>query len=66
MTEPTFKWAELGPGSLLDQIICECGWESGTYFDGQEYAHSDWCKHVKAHHHQVPDALQRSPQDIEQ
>ena len=49
MSEQGFKWAPLG-GGMLDQIICDCGWESHTYFDGTEYAHSAWKKHVKESH----------------
>ena len=47
MSEPEFRWWEGGSGSMLDQIICPCGWKSRTYFDGREYAHSEWKKHVK-------------------
>lgn len=43
--EHTFKFAEIG-GGMLDQIICSCGWESATFFDGAEYAHSEWKRHV--------------------
>lgn len=46
MSEHTFKFANL-PGGMLDQIICSCGWESPTYFDGEVYAHDRWKKHVK-------------------
>jgi hypothetical protein len=54
VSEPTFEWVNLGPGSLLDQAKCSCGWESQTYFDGQEYAHADWVRHAKAAHHTNP------------
>ena len=43
--EHQFKFADL-PGGMLDQIICSCGWESETFFDGAEYAHSEWKRHV--------------------
>ena len=39
-----YKVADIG--SMLDQIVCSCGWESATYFDGLEYAHAEWKKHV--------------------
>jgi hypothetical protein len=54
MSDPDFKWWDGGAGSMLDQIICSCGWESQTYFDGQEYAHSEWKKHVTQSHQQTP------------
>lgn len=46
---PTFKWVSI-PGGMLDQIVCECGWESKTYFDGDVYAHNEWKKHVVNDH----------------
>lgn len=46
---PKFKWWDDG-GCMLDQIICECGWESATYFDGREYAYTQWLRHVKEKH----------------
>jgi hypothetical protein len=46
---PDFKWWD-GGGGMLDQIICSCGWESRTYFDGREYAYDEWKKHVKKSH----------------
>lgn len=49
MSDPEFKFADLG-GGMLDQIICSCGWESDTFFDGAEYAHSEWKRHVKQSH----------------
>jgi hypothetical protein len=44
------RWAkgETAAGSMLDQIICSCGWESATFFDGREYAHAQWKRHVAA------------------
>jgi hypothetical protein len=42
------KWWDGGAGSMLDQIICSCGWESATFFDGREYAHAQWKRHVAA------------------
>lgn len=41
-----FSWVPLG-GGMLDQIRCVCGWESNTYFDGDDYAYAEWKKHVK-------------------
>lgn len=49
MSDPKFEWWDDG-GSLLDQIVCSCGWKSATYFDGREYAHAEWRKHVAQDH----------------
>jgi hypothetical protein len=49
MLQPEFTWWDDG-GAMLDQIICSCGWKSRTYFDGREYAHSEWKKHVAKSH----------------
>jgi hypothetical protein len=50
MSKPAgFKWYDDG-GAMLDQIICDCGWESATFFDGREYAYSQWKRHVKEKH----------------
>jgi hypothetical protein len=51
--EPAFKWWEGGAAAMLDQIICSCGWESATYFDGREYAIAEWRKHLKTVDHGV-------------
>lgn len=31
-----------------DWVECACGWESQEYWDGEEYAFSEWQKHIKA------------------
>jgi len=31
---------------FADHCECECGWRSPDYWDGQEWAFSDWKKHV--------------------
>lgn len=51
--KPDFEWVALG-GGMLDQIRCQCGWESATFFDGDVYAHSQWKRHVEAGHEDVP------------
>lgn len=33
--------------TMDDTCICSCGWKSGTYWDGKEYAHTDWVRHIK-------------------
>lgn len=48
--EAAFKAAHVGrhvetPG-LLDSFECSCGWKSDGFFDGAEYARSQWKKHV--------------------
>jgi hypothetical protein len=32
---------------MIDSIHCSCGWDSGHYFDGYEYAYKEWENHVK-------------------
>lgn len=44
---PEVSWWDDG-GSMLDQIICACGWKSATYFDGREYAYAEWQRHKKS------------------
>jgi hypothetical protein len=41
-----YRFADLA-GGMLDQIICSCGWESATFFDGREYAYSQWRRHTE-------------------
>jgi hypothetical protein len=60
MDDPKFTWWEGGAPALLDQIICECGWKSATFFDGEVYAHSQWKRHVKESH-VVPPAERGTP-----
>ena len=48
--EPSFTWWEGGRDALLDQIICECGWKSATFFDGECYAYDQWKKHAAEKH----------------
>lgn len=43
---PAFEWWDGPAGAQLDQIICSCGWESATYFDGQQFAHTEWKQHI--------------------
>ena len=58
LMKPQFTWWD-GGGGMLDQIICECDWKSQTYFDGQEYAYSEWKKHVsESHSENSKDVLQ--------
>lgn len=45
-----FTWWEGGRDALLDQIICECGWKSATFFDGECYAYDQWKKHAAEKH----------------
>lgn len=33
---------------MIDELECPCGWKSGPYFDGAEYAHAEWKKHAAA------------------
>jgi len=49
MTEPEFSWWDDG-GAMLDQIICDCGWKSATFYDGREYAYAQWKRHIKDDH----------------
>lgn len=30
---------------MADKLVCYCGWESNTYFDGLEYALDEWKEH---------------------
>lgn len=32
---------------MVDELECSCGWKSGPYFDGLEYANREFEKHVK-------------------
>jgi hypothetical protein len=32
---------------MIDQAVCSCGWVSGAYFDGREYAKADWEAHLQ-------------------
>jgi hypothetical protein len=34
-------------GHMLDGWKCSCGWKSQTYFDGAEYARTEWKKHIE-------------------
>lgn len=34
------------PG-LIDEYVCSCGWKSGPFFDGAEFAYAKWQKHAK-------------------
>jgi len=33
-------------GWMLDGWKCSCGWESNSFFDGAEYAESEFKRHV--------------------
>lgn len=52
---PEFKWWDDG-GAMLDQIICSCGWESRTFYDGREFAYAQWRRHV-GEDHTKPDSI---------
>lgn len=63
--EPNFKWWEGGINAMLDQLICSCGWESATYYDGREYAISEWRRHLKeVSHPPKEDSCQPSSEAI--
>lgn len=32
---------------MIDQAFCACGWESDRFYDGAEYAHQQWKKHLQ-------------------
>lgn len=32
---------------MTDWVTCSCGWESTRFWDGVEYALSEWLKHVE-------------------
>jgi len=49
VSDEGFKWVPLA-GGMLDQIECDCGWQSATFFDGDVYAYAQWKRHVKAGH----------------
>lgn len=35
-------------GATMDDTCeCACGWKSQTYWDGADYAYSDWQTHLK-------------------
>lgn len=36
----------VGASYMLDSYECQCGWRSNNYFDGIEYAWSDWKRHA--------------------
>lgn len=31
---------------MVDEAVCSCGWRSGPFFDGREYAEALWKKHL--------------------
>lgn len=31
---------------MIDEVVCSCGWKSGPFFDGMEYAVGVFCKHI--------------------
>lgn len=33
--------------TMDDTCVCSCGWQSGTYWDGREYAHAEWVSHIQ-------------------
>lgn len=33
--------------TMDDTCLCSCGWKSGTYWDGKEYAYTEWVTHIK-------------------
>lgn len=35
------------PSGMIDSYECSCGWKSGPYYDGAEYAWTDWKRHVE-------------------
>lgn len=32
---------------LIDEYHCSCGWKSGPYYDGAEFAYNAWKKHAR-------------------
>lgn len=46
----------IGTG-MMDQLECLCGWLSRGYFDGAEYAWTEWEKHVTPLITDLPDDL---------
>ena len=34
-------------GHMCDEFVCSCGWKSGGYWDGAEFAYGEWEKHAK-------------------
>jgi len=52
----TFDQADLIEGheaeprgtGFTDYLTCSCGWKSNMYWDGMEYAYSEWKRHVAA------------------
>lgn len=34
--------------TMDDTCVCSCGWQSRAYWDGREYAHTEWVDHIKA------------------
>lgn len=31
---------------LIDEYVCSCGWKSGPFYDGAEFAYAKWKKHA--------------------
>lgn len=44
MSEHMPKYVE--EAGLLDSFECSCGWKSKHYYDGAEFAHNEWKRHV--------------------
>lgn len=42
------KWIGVESHGLIDRGMCSCGWQSAPYYDGREYAESEWAAHIKS------------------
>ncbi len=43
--KPEHVGKNVRPGAF-DRIVCSCGWQSESFFDGAEYAWGKWLEHV--------------------
>lgn len=39
--------AQCSKPDMIDWVECSCGWESGKYYDGFEYAWGNWKDHAQ-------------------
>lgn len=46
---------------MIDQCFCSCGWSSSGYFDGAEYAFSEFKKHLALAEQTLPVVEQTQP-----
>lgn len=38
---------------IIDEYECGCGWKSGPFYDGAEYAYAKWRRHITGEPHPI-------------